>query len=72
MESLGDEQPGYIKGTGKGKNKQGTKKPSKPNANFAPKANAKVKSGRTTLTEARYWIRIIQDQDKLEDGKRKV
>ena len=47
-----------------------SKKPSKPN--FAGKANAKVKSGRTTLTESKYWIRIIQEQDKLEESKRKV
>ncbi|CAE7753564.1 Rrbp1 [Symbiodinium sp. CCMP2592] len=44
-----------------------------PAPNYAGKANGKVKLGRTTLTDAKYWIRTIHDDQKIPDpSKRKV
>ncbi|CAE7662995.1 unnamed protein product, partial [Symbiodinium sp. CCMP2456] len=36
----------------------------KKQPNFASKANAKIKTGRSTVTDAKYWKRVI-----IEDGK---
>ena len=74
MESLGAESEGG-KGKGKGKNKKQNenKEAKKKLPNFAVKANGKVKIGRTTLTDAKYWVRTIQDDQKIPDPtKRKV
>ncbi|CAE7919828.1 F5, partial [Symbiodinium necroappetens] len=50
-----------------------TKKPPKKPVNFAGRANAKLNSGRTTVTDSKYWIRVIEeDQKQPEEDKRKV
>ncbi|CAE7426321.1 F5 [Symbiodinium microadriaticum] len=74
-ESLDDVNP---KGKGKGRTKDNKpkenpngKKPTKPN--FAAKAHVKVKNGRTTLTESKYWLRKMDEEKAQEDiTKRKV
>ncbi|CAE7197317.1 F5 [Symbiodinium sp. CCMP2592] len=79
MESLPDSMNPKGKGKNKGRSRKGDdeenpnppKKTAKPN--FTGKANAKVKNGRTTNTEAKFWLRKIQaDKNQSEDGKRKV
>lgn len=72
------EDPGPTgKGKGKGKTKndgglKGDGKTKKP-PNYSAKAHGKVKLGRSTLTDAKYWIRTIQGDQKIEDpNKRKV
>ena len=81
MESLQDvPNPGNSnKGKGKGRAHKGNGEEEKPPkklpkpTNFSGKANAKVKNGRTTNTEAKFWLRKIQaDKNQSEDGKRKV
>ncbi|CAE7392729.1 Rrbp1 [Symbiodinium sp. CCMP2592] len=73
-----DSLGGTPGGKGKGKTKTNPKGNTEPNKakkapNYAGKANGKVKLGRTTLTDAKYWIRTIHDDQKIPDpSKRKV
>ena len=65
------------KGKGKSKLKGGDKPNSNPKKatkpNFSAKAHVKVKNGRTTLTESKFWLRKMDEEKAQQDiSKRKV
>ena len=51
------------------KDKENNKQPKKKEPNFATKASAKIKTGRSTVTDGNYWKRVILTDAKTEKPK---